>query len=298
MNWEQLKTILWLRWRLTRNQWRRSGGLGAILAVVVAVGTLVLGGMSFVGALLGAAFGLGAVKPMVVMGIWFGLTAGFLFFWFIGLLAELQRSESIDLQRLMHLPVALGQMFTVNYIASHLTMSIILVVPAMTGLAIGLAFARGPAMLLLLPLAWSMVFMITAWTYCLRGWLAAMMTNPRRRRSIIMGITVGFILMGQLPNLYFNVFRRHDRPPPQTTATSEQAKLQREARQAADSERFNQLVAVQQFIPPLWLPVGAQALAENRVWPALLGTVGCFAIGALGLRRALAKLICAIPARC
>ena len=37
MNWDQLKTILWLRWRLTRNQWRRSGGLGAVLAAIVAV---------------------------------------------------------------------------------------------------------------------------------------------------------------------------------------------------------------------------------------------------------------------
>ncbi len=286
MNWEQLKTILWLRWRLTRNQWRRSGGLGAILAVIVAVGTVVLGGVSFVGTLLGAALGLGDVKPMVVMGIWFGLTAGFLFFWTIGLLAELQRSETIDLQRLMHLPVALGQMFVVNYIASHLTLSIILVVPAMTGLAIGLAFARGPAMLLLLPLAWGMVFMITAWTYCLRGWLAATMINPRRRRSVIMGITIGFVLISHLPTLYFNVFGRPSRPPPQTTTTPAQAQRQSETRQVADRESLNNLIAVQKFIPPLWLPVGAQALAEHRVWPALLGTLGCVGIGALGLRRA------------
>jgi ABC-2 type transport system ATP-binding protein len=33
---------------------------------------------------------------------------------------RLQRSESIDLQRLMHLPVALGQIFVINYAASHL----------------------------------------------------------------------------------------------------------------------------------------------------------------------------------
>ena len=33
MNREQLKTILWLRWRLTRNQWQRAGGFGAVMAV-------------------------------------------------------------------------------------------------------------------------------------------------------------------------------------------------------------------------------------------------------------------------
>ena len=68
------------------------------------------------------------------------------------MLSELQRSETIDLQRLMHLPVALGQMFVINYVASLLALSIILMVPAMTGLALGLTFSRGPAMLLLLPL--------------------------------------------------------------------------------------------------------------------------------------------------
>ena len=54
MNWEQLKTVLWLRWRLTRNQWARSGGLGAAIAVLVGLGAFVLGGICFVGALLGA----------------------------------------------------------------------------------------------------------------------------------------------------------------------------------------------------------------------------------------------------
>ena len=215
MNREQLKTILWLRWRLTRNQWQRAGGFGAVMAVIVAVSAVTMGAATFVGGLIGAALGLGNAKPVVVMGIWLGATAAFLFFWLIGLLSELQRSETIDLQRLMLLPVALGQMFVINYVASHLALSLIQMVPAMTGLALGLTFSRGPAMLLLLPLAWSMVFMISAWTYCLRGWLATMMSNPRRRRAIIMGITLAFVLIFQLPNLYFNAFggrKRFDRP--------------------------------------------------------------------------------------
>ena len=286
MNWEQLKTILWLRWRLTRNQWQRAGGFGAVLAVIVAVSAVALGAATFVGGLIGAALGLGDAKPVVVMGIWLGVTAAFLFFWLIGLLAELQRSETIDLQRLMHLPVALGQMFVINYVASHLALSIILMVPAMTGLALGLTFSRGPAMLLLLPLAWSMVFMISAWTYCLRGWLATMMSNPRRRRAIIMGITLAFILIFQLPNLYFNVFggrKRFDRPK---GATPEEVQRDRAAREARDKANVSQLIEVQKFIPPLWLPYGALGLAEHRVLPALLGTLGCLGLGALGLRRA------------
>ena len=280
MNWEQLKTILWLRWRLMRNQWARSGGLGAVIAVLAGLGAFVMGGLCFVGALLGAAFGLSQSPPLVIMGIWFGVTVGFLFFWMIGLLTELQRSETIDLQRLMHLPVALGQMFVVNYLVSHFALSIIVVVPIMLGLGIGLVIARGPEMVLLVPLALSMVFMITAWTYCLRGWLAAMMTNPRRRRTVIMGITFMFILLSQGPNLYFNVIHRQDHHSSQQSTTNQ------ETRRTAEQEKLNQLLAAQKFIPPLWLPLGAQGLAEGRALPALLGTLGCLGIGTLGLRRA------------
>jgi hypothetical protein len=286
VNWDQLKTILWLRWRLTRNQWQRAGAFGAVLAIIVAVSAVAMGAATFVGGLLGAALGLGEAKPMVVMGIWFGVTIAFLLFWLIGLLAELQRSETIDLQRLMHLPVALGQMFVINYVVSHLALSIILMVPAMTGLALGLAFSRGPAMLLLLPLAWSMVFMISAWTYCLRGWLSTMMSNPRRRRAIIMGITLAFILMFQLPNLYFNVLGGRKRFEPLKGATLEEMQRDRAAREARDKANVNQLIEVQKFIPPLWLPYGAMGLATHRVLPALLGTFGCLGLGALGLRRA------------
>ncbi len=281
MNWEQLKTVLWLRWRLTRNQWARSGGmLGAVIAVATSLGAVALGGLCFVGALLGAAFGLGEASPKIIMAIWFGITVGFLFFWMIGLLTELQRSETIDLQRLMHLPVALGQMFVVNYLVSHFAFSIIVAVPVMLGLGIGLAFARGPEMVLLVPLALSMVFMITAWTYCLRGWLATLMSNPRRRRTVIMGITFTFILLSQGPNLYFNILQRGDFHHNRQTTTDQNT------RHAAEQEKLNQLLAVRKFIPPLWLPLGAEELAEGRVLPALLGTLGCLGIGALGLRRA------------
>ena len=285
MNWEQLNTILWLRWRLMRNQWSRSGGIGAVIAVLVGVGAIALAAVCFSGALLAAMFGLGDAKPVVIMGIWSGVTITFLFFWMIGLLVELQRSETIDLQRLMHLPVALGQLFVVNYLVSHFTFSIILMVPLMLGLGIGLTLARGPEFLLLLPLALSMVFMITAWTYCLRGWLAAMMTNPRRRRTVIMCITLLFILLAQGPNLYFNLVGRGSTSS-QRSVSGEDGKHQRDARDAAAQKMFNNLIAAQGFIPPLWVSVGAQGLAEKNLLPALYGTLGCLGLATLGLRRA------------
>jgi len=284
MNRSQLKTILWLRWRLTRNQWAKSGGLGAVIAGLIAAVGLLVGIGGFAGAFAAGAYALGTALPGVIMFVWLALTGVFLFFWVIGLINELQRSETIDLQRLMHLPVALGPIFVVNYVASHLALSIIIVVPAMIGLAAGLAVSRGIAMLLLIPLAVSMVLMITAWTYYVRGWLAAMMTNPRKRRAVVMGLSFGIILLIQIPNLYFNFTRKFDEASRQKRLN--ETAEQRKARESADLDRLSTLMTVERYVPPLWVAGGAQALAEGRAWPAILGTVGCLAIGALGLRRA------------
>jgi MFS family permease len=279
MNWAQLQTILWLRWRLMCHQWRRTGGFGAVLTVIVIAAAVALGSLSFIGGLLGGWVGLAEQKPTAIMLAWLVLTLVFLFMWLAGLLTELQRSETIDLQKLMHLPVALGQMFVFNYLASLFAPSLVIAVPAMIGLSLGLALTHGPLMLLLIPLAVSMILMITSWTYCLRGWLSTLMANPRRRRTIIMFISLGFIIIAQGPNLYFNVMQRH--------FGSGDTRHQSPRDPSNPNRRFlENLVAVQQFVPPLWLPLGAKKLTEGNPMPALLGTLGCASLAALGLRRA------------
>lgn len=275
MNWEQLKTIFWLRWRLMCHQWRGAGALGAALAVLLLLLALSVAAGAFAGGLAAGYFALADASPRTILFTWLGITLAFLFIWLAGLMAELQRSEAIDLQKLMHLPVALGQMFFINYLVSHFSLGTILAVPAMIGLGLGLMLGRSGQMILVIPLALSMVFMVTAWTYYLRGWLAKLMSNPRRRRTIIVGITMVFVLLAQGPNLYFNVLhhfgRRHG---------DDQEKVV-EMKRTLDT-----LVAVQGLVPPLWVSLGASRLAEGNPLPALLGMLGCAALGALGLRRA------------
>lgn len=288
MNWNQVQTIFWLRWRLICNQWRRGGGaLGAIVTLLLGILALWLAALSFAGGVAGGMFGLARQSPLMIMVVYLVITLCFLFFWMIGLITELQRSEAIDLQKLMHLPVALGQMFAINYLASHFAFSLIVTVPLFTGLGLGLAVRRGPEMLLLVPLAWSMVLMVTAWTYCLRGWLATLMSNPRRRRTVIMCISLCFVLLAQGPNLYFNILQHHrlPAPPPPTTTTNPYPQSPNSGN-LGNEKSLEQLLAVQGFIPPLWVPLGAQALATGNGLPAVLGTFGGLAIAGLGLLRA------------
>ncbi len=183
MNLAQLRAMLWLRWQLSRNQWRRGGQLNAVvtlLMLIVGLGLSMVGGVA---GLAGGALGMSAASPRATMFVWDGLVVLFLGLWTIGTVMELQRSEIIDLSRLLHLPVSLRDVFLLNYLASHLSFSLAAVVPAMLGLTVGLVLGRGPAMALLLPLVFGFFFMITAWTYCLRNWLAAIMVNKRRRRA-------------------------------------------------------------------------------------------------------------------
>jgi len=287
MDWEQLRTIVWLRKRIIRNQWSRAGALSAVLTVIVVWAGFVVGVAGGLGGVLAGIFALADKPPAVMLVVWDLLVAAFLFFWMIGLINELQRSEMIDIGRLMHLPVSLRDIFLVNYIASHLTVSIIVFLPAMLGLCLGLILGGRWSMILMFPLVLGVVFMVTAWTHCLRGWLAALMMNKRRRRAIVAGITFGFILLFQLPNLLGNLMRDRERHRPRPTEQVAAEKPRADHSPGRDKPRLSPvLLTAHKCVPFLWVGNGAMSLAGGNVWPALLGAAGAFGIGGLGLRRA------------
>ena len=152
MNWEQFRAIFWLRWRLTRNQLKRGGALGAVLGAL-AVGALVVFAVGAgVGATLAGALAMKGVSATVVMYVWDGVVFVVLFFSFLGVLTELQRSESIDLARLLHLPISLNQVFVFNYLVSLVSLGTVIGLAVMLGLAMGLTISRGPQFLLAMPL--------------------------------------------------------------------------------------------------------------------------------------------------
>ncbi|MBN1363129.1 MAG: hypothetical protein JW993_21190 [Sedimentisphaerales bacterium] len=288
MDTSQLRTILWLRWHLTRNQWYRGGWLNKAASFFVAGAGIVIGFGGAVAGLLVGALVLTKARPLVLLGIWDVLVGMFLFFWMAGIVSDIQRSETIDIGRVLHLPVSLRQVFFINYIASHLTLVAILFLPGMLGFAAGLALGRGGLMVLLVPLAIGFIFMITAWTYCLRGWLVTLMINPRRRRVVIAVVTFSFILLSQLPNLLGHTFGRgRDSQPSakETSPSTEQTPSpDTTARRPASLPRAWQIANI--AVPLLWVGYGAMSLAQGNVWPALWITAGVFLMGGLGLRRA------------
>jgi len=287
MNWSQLRTIIWLRWRLSRNQWSRGGKINAILTIII---TLIGLGIGFIGGIVGLLAGIFALSKApspVMLVVWDMIIGMFLFFWLAGIVSEIQRAETIDISRLLHLPISLRNVFMINYIASHLTTSIILFLPGMLGLSAGLILGGRGFMILMFPLVLGIIFMITAWTYCLRGWLVTLMMNKRRRRAIIAGVTFAFILLSQIPYIVTNLTDRRERHKPKTTeSVQSEQKAPDESREREKIVIPNGLLVAHKVVPFLWVGNGAMSLATGNIWPAVLGAAGGFLLGGLGLRRA------------
>jgi len=265
MTWSQWCTILWLRWCLTRNQWARSGALGTLVSTLLI--TLLASAVA-VSCLTGFYLGMtvfARTPPLTLLFLWNGFALVFLFFWMIGVMMELQRSESLDLGRFLHLPVSLRGVFIFNYLASWVTPSILIALPGGLCLIAGQAIARGPQMLWLVPVIIGFFAMVTSLTYLLRGWLASLMSSPRRRQSVIMVVTILFIGITQLPNLYFQSGRSPRGKP------------------LAIPQWYQ---AAQNYFPPFWVARAAGELAVKTTTPAFLAMGGLFTLAGLGLFQA------------
>ena len=308
MNWAHLKTFLWLRWRLVANRNRRAGSASVILQTIFTFLMFAMGVIAFIAGILIGALALPLASPGVFMLVWDGVVIAFLFFWMTELLVELQRSELLSLDKFLHLPVSLGTAFLINYIGSLSSVGALMFLPLMTGLAIGLVFGKGPGMLVLFPLIAAFALMVTALTHQFRGWLASLMVNQRRRRTIISVATLAFILLVQTPNLIGFLTgqwgpgtRRNNRKASaeiqqldqdlaqQKITLEEHDRRVRELRGAGRDESWKNIQAVaktvNQVVPLGWLPYGATAATESRFVPGLLGIAGLTLIGAASLRR-------------
>jgi ABC-2 type transport system permease protein len=319
VTWHHFRALMWLRWRLLVNQIRKGGTVGVVLLAIVAVVVAITGVLTAAGLFLVGLFAVGDGPPIAVLFIWDGLVAAFLMFWMIGLAVELQRAEALSLDKFLHLPVSLRSAFAVNYLSSLVSPCLLFFLPAMFGFAAGLVFSHGPAMLLVVPLLAAFLLAVTALTYQFQGWLAALMTNPRRRRTVIVITTMTIVVLAQFPNLINLVVQRNIPDPTgrpelvarhvQRTADLQrqleaktitpeefhrrQAELKKEfeaEKETAENQQLASMAGTARLfnvvLPPGWLPYGAMTLAEGTPLPALLGTLALGLVGTASLWRA------------
>lgn len=323
MNWQHLSAFLWLRWRLRINQLKRGGIANVVILAILGVAALLSAALLFVIFLCVGLFSLNDVQPSWLMFFMDGAVLAFVFMWAAGLLTDLQRSEALSLEKFLHLPVSLSSAFLINYVSSLPSVSLLWFLSAMLGVSIGLLFSRGWAMLWLLPMLAAFVLMVTALSYQFQGWLATLMANPRRRRTIIVAATMIFVLLCQLPNLV-NITRPwqiQTKAMQTDPLAQERIKIQREfekeiisgkelskrlaeiekrkgdiesAKKAHEHEtemqhirQMEETVRLLNFLlPPGWLAAGVEAAAEGQAWPIILAILGPALIGSASLWRA------------
>ncbi|HET9216460.1 MAG TPA: ABC transporter permease [Terriglobia bacterium] len=305
MNWEHFKTFLWLRWRILSNRNRRAGTASVVLQGILMVIAALAGSLAFIGGIAVGYVVFPQVTPANLMLVWDGVVLAFLFFWMTELLVELQRSELLSLDKFLHLPVSLGSAFMINYVGSISSVGVIVFIPLMLGMAIGLVFSKGAGMLLLFPLIAAFALMVTALTHQFRGWLASLMVNQRRRRTIISVATLVFILLVQTPNII--TFGRGRWPGSRVEGNAKQIQaldrslaageisseehrrqmIQLRRSDRRDDWQLAQQVAgtVNKVVPLGWLPYGVSTSFEGNYLPGVLGTLGLALIGAGSLRR-------------
>jgi ABC-2 type transport system permease protein len=316
VNWQHLQAFVWLRWRLLVNQLRRAGFANAVLLTMVTVGLVLLAIPLFIGAFMVGRFVIPQAAPEHLLYAGDGVVLAFLFFWCIGLITELQRTEPLALSRFLHLPVSVNGAFLINYLSSLCRLSLIVFGPIMLGFALALIVTSGIFFLPTLFLLAAFFLMVSALTYQLQGWLAALMSNPRRRRTVIVVATMIFVLLVQLPNLIniLGPWSRRQRADQSGSIAEEMNKLGRavaskeidqgeferrvgEIRQHQESaikvrdrqtaERWQQGALIANVALPFgWLPLGVMSMAQGRMAPALLGLAGMTLIGAGSLYRA------------
>lgn len=313
MNGSHFRTFVWLRWRLLRNQWGRGGTLNAVLMSIATAGLLASAVPLFFACLVLGTYAIPRASPAQLMYAWDALIVGFLFFWSIGLLTELQRTETLSLSKFLHLPVSVGGAFAINYLSSLARLSLVLFVPAMLGFAAALVYVRGIEQIAVFPLLGAFLLMVTALTYQLQGWMAALMSNPRRRRTVVVAMTGVFVLIAQLPNLVnlyapWGPHRQAARSSAlveelkgldrsfragefdaiehvrRQNALLERHKLEDQRASREDRARWERGARVANLALPIgWLPFGVMAAAEGRPLPAFLGMLGMTLIGSASL---------------
>ncbi len=322
MNWNHFVALVKLRFQLSMNQVKKAGKLNYIISILVMVCVAMFTVSSFFIGALGGGVWFRQATPNGLLITWTVIIGIFLAMWLIGLLVELQQTELMSIDKLLHLPISLRGAFFLNYTSSFVSSSFLMFAPMMLGLAVGMAIARGWMMLIAIPLVIAFLFFVTTLTYQLRGWLSRIMENKRNRGTVVVSITIFIIMLSQVPNLVTAGFRgskseRREHRQAMLNEFKKTGHLEIEVMMMAGEARPNDqpwlleqldikaakqlseklaqeqalsfdyamgiVEKVDTYFPPGWLALGIIRADEGKSIPAILGSLALFAMGLASL---------------
>lgn len=123
-------------------------------------------------------------------------------FW--GLAMEVQRSDLIDVRKMLYFPVPLSIINAINFIISLIGIIPLLYAASVSGLLLGVHSVTDSGLVAGAVAAVTFFFSISAWAYCLRGLMTVWMENKRRRRLLMSILPLFFMGAGFLPMIMTN----------------------------------------------------------------------------------------------
>jgi ABC-2 type transport system permease protein len=277
-----LGSLFYLRYCMRRNAWRREKTLGRVITA-----------MFWLGATIGVigAFAIGILfsyfvhsQPQVdrALFFWNAAIVMFLMAWGIQISTDLFRNDVLTLDRIMHLPISPSYAFALNYLSSLVNFPVIYLAAFVSGSLVGASIVVGPIALLLGISLVAYLFMVTAVTSQFQGALAAWMSTPRRRQTVMIVLSVFFMFFFPAMSLLPQWLDRYEAPPfaasPSPTAPSEvpgsvegpgpSASSSATVAPAATDPWPNRMRWIQVCVPPFWFAACARVLSESsyHVW--------------------------------
>ncbi len=322
MNWKHFVALIRLRYQLTINQIKKAGKVNFVLSIIVMSVVLIAAAFSFFIGAIGGSFWFQSAGTTAMLITWNAIICVFLAMWMIGLMVELQQTELMSIDKLLHLPISMRGAFFLNYTSSFVNTSFILFTPLMLGLAVGMVIAQGWNMLVSIPLIFAFLFAVTTLTYQLRGWLSRIMENKRTRGTVIAAITIFFVLMSQVPNLVTSSMRgsnkevraqeldeftknlnvgvkkieakfakgeiTHEKSDLLLKENLQQANAAKKGRRNERRKiQFQHAVSIVEkvdtYVPPGWVPLGIAKARSGNLIPALAGILAMCVVGLISL---------------
>lgn len=280
MNRAQFLAIVRLRWDISRNQWKKAGMINFVLMILLIASLVMISIASFFVALIGGWIVAPRLEPEYHMLLWDVIVCAFLSFWMMALLTDLQRSELVNLEKFLHLPITLRGAFVLNYLSCLVSPAILMLLPLSVGYGIAMMFRTHPAMFWTVPLTMAFLFMVSTITYQFRGWIARLMENKRRQGTVIAVVIAVFVLSIQGIAVGLAFAKRGDGNHQQTNVTAADSVRQKQEQMQKIVRLGNQLNLA---IPAGWLPLGIQAAARGNVLLPGVFVLGMTGIGALSL---------------